>query len=79
MHTDNSGYEGRRVGIFGARYTPQGNLIHVDDATLGLTDVSDKEGIARHSAASRGGDEPAHFRWAPDGNPEAFKKRACTS
>lgn len=41
------------VDVLGPRYTPQGNPVHVDDATLELADVADKEGIAAHAEASR--------------------------
>ncbi len=43
------------IDVLGPRYTPQGNPIHVDDATLELADVNDEAGIAAHSEASRRG------------------------
>lgn len=34
------------IDVLGPNYTPQGNPIHVDDATLELADVTDKAGFA---------------------------------
>ena len=43
------------IDVLGPGYTPQGNPVHVDDATLELADVADKDGIAAHAEASRRG------------------------
>lgn len=41
------------VDVLGPRFTPQGNIAHVDDETLAEADVNDKAAIAAHVEASR--------------------------
>ncbi|MBL8565461.1 MAG: fatty acid desaturase [Hyphomicrobiaceae bacterium] len=40
------------VDVLGPEYTPSGNKVHVDDATLENADVNDAAAIARHAAES---------------------------
>lgn len=41
------------IDVLGPGYTPQGNPVHVDDATLELADINDHAGIDTHVKASR--------------------------